>query len=124
MCLRNSTDIRDLLVQCHGQPHQGLAATRRQPTGATDEIIQWAACKWGIDEEIVRAQIAKESYWKHATDGDLSTDQSRCYRSRTTDGSACPDRTVSGSAIRTTWCNDGLGTLQRLQPRLHLVLCP
>ncbi len=31
--------------------------------GTTDEIIQWAACKWGIDEDIVRAQIAKESYW-------------------------------------------------------------
>ena len=32
-------------------------------TGTTDEIIQWAACKWGIDEDIVRAQAAKESYW-------------------------------------------------------------
>ena len=25
--------------------------------GTTDELIQWAACKWGIDEDIVRAQI-------------------------------------------------------------------
>ena len=32
-------------------------------TGTTDEIIQWAACKWGIDEDIVRAQVAKESWW-------------------------------------------------------------
>ena len=23
-------------------------------TGTTDEIIQWAACKWGIDEDVVR----------------------------------------------------------------------
>lgn len=61
-------------------------------TGTTDEIIQWAACKWGLDEDIVRAQIAKESYWKHATGGDLTTDQSQCYPSlRTTDGSACPE---------------------------------
>jgi autotransporter family porin len=31
--------------------------------GTTDEIIQWAACKWGIDEDIARAQVIKESYW-------------------------------------------------------------
>jgi hypothetical protein len=24
--------------------------------GTTDEIIQWAACKWGIDTDVVRAQ--------------------------------------------------------------------
>ena len=23
--------------------------------GTTDQLIQWAACKWGIDEDIVRA---------------------------------------------------------------------
>ena len=38
--------------------------------GTTDEIIQWAACKWGIDEDIVRAQIVKESYWHQAAVGD------------------------------------------------------
>jgi hypothetical protein len=39
-------------------------------TGTTDEIIQWAACKWGIDEDIVRAQTAKESWWNQSTVGD------------------------------------------------------
>jgi hypothetical protein len=38
--------------------------------GTTDQIIQWAACKWGIDEDIVRAQIIKESYWYHSGVGD------------------------------------------------------
>jgi autotransporter family porin len=38
--------------------------------GTTDEIIQWAACKWGIDEDIVRAQTIKESYWYQSTNGD------------------------------------------------------
>lgn len=38
--------------------------------GTTDEIIQWAACKWGIDEDIVRAQVVKESYWHQAAVGD------------------------------------------------------
>ena len=39
-------------------------------TGTTDEILQWGACKWGIDEDIVRAQAEKESYWHQSTLGD------------------------------------------------------
>ncbi|MET0143281.1 MAG: hypothetical protein ABW328_00605 [Ilumatobacteraceae bacterium] len=39
-------------------------------TGTTDQILQWAACKWGIDEDVVRAQIAKESWWQMSTLGD------------------------------------------------------
>jgi autotransporter family porin len=39
-------------------------------TGTTDEILQWAACKWGIDEDIVRAQIVKESWWQMSANGD------------------------------------------------------
>jgi hypothetical protein len=38
--------------------------------GSTDEVIQWAACKWGIDEDIARAQVIKESYWYQSTNGD------------------------------------------------------
>ena len=39
-------------------------------TGTTDEIIQWAACKWGFDENTLRAQAAKESYWSMLSVGD------------------------------------------------------
>ena len=39
-------------------------------TGTTDEILQWAACKWGIDEDLVRAQIALESWWTMTNVGD------------------------------------------------------
>ncbi|MEO8697999.1 MAG: hypothetical protein ABI658_31150 [Acidimicrobiales bacterium] len=39
-------------------------------TGTTDEILQWVACKWGLDENIVRAQIARESYWDQRAVGD------------------------------------------------------
>jgi len=39
-------------------------------TGTTDEIIQWAACKWGFDEDIVRAQTATESWWFQAAVND------------------------------------------------------
>ncbi len=38
--------------------------------GTTDQILQWVACKWGIDEDVVRAQIAKESWWRMDTIGD------------------------------------------------------
>ena len=38
--------------------------------GTTDEIIQWASCKWGIDEDIVRAQAAVESWWHQNHVGD------------------------------------------------------
>jgi hypothetical protein len=33
-------------------------------TGSTDMILRWAACKWGIDEDVVRAQAWAESKWK------------------------------------------------------------
>lgn len=39
-------------------------------TGTTDQILQWAACKWGIDEDVVRAQMAKESWWDQRNKGD------------------------------------------------------
>jgi autotransporter family porin len=42
-------------------------------TGTTDEILQWAACKWGLDEDIVRAQIAVESWWEQTAVGDTGT---------------------------------------------------
>jgi hypothetical protein len=32
-------------------------------TGTTDEIIQWAAAKWGLPDELVRADAVEESYW-------------------------------------------------------------
>src|SRR5215470_2023630 len=39
-------------------------------TGTTDEILQWGACKWGIDEDVVRAQAVQESYWQQSALGD------------------------------------------------------
>ena len=39
-------------------------------TGTTDQIIRWAACKWGFDENDVRAQAVIESYWRQSQLGD------------------------------------------------------
>ena len=47
--------------------------------GTTDEIIQWAACKWGVDEDYVRAQIVAESYWDQVNSlGDWGTTAANC----------------------------------------------
>ena len=39
-------------------------------TGTTDDIIEWAAWKWGIDEDVLRAQAMHESDWLSAARGD------------------------------------------------------
>lgn len=39
-------------------------------TGTTDEIIRWAACKWGLDENLIRAVAVQESDWRQSTVGD------------------------------------------------------
>src|ERR1700704_96022 len=34
-----------------------------QFTGRTDEIFQWAACKWGLPDNVLRAPAVEESTW-------------------------------------------------------------
>ena len=41
--------------------------------GTTDEIIQWAACKWGWSDNVVRAQAVVESHWHQSTRGDFES---------------------------------------------------
>jgi len=38
--------------------------------GTTDEIIQWASHKWGINTETMRAVATVESWWEMKTRGD------------------------------------------------------
>ena len=65
-------------------------------TGTTDEIIQWAACKWGFDEDTLRAQVAKESYWmqrprrRWATTATSVPGHPRCRRR----AGQCPSRSA------------------------------
>ena len=47
-------------------------------TGTTIDILRWAACKWGIDQDIVFAQAARESWWRQKQLGDWGTDASKC----------------------------------------------
>jgi hypothetical protein len=41
-------------------------------TGTTDQILRWGACKWGFDEDSVRAQSVLESTWRQSTLGDCN----------------------------------------------------
>jgi hypothetical protein len=47
-------------------------------TGTTIDILRWAACKWGIDQDIVFAQAAVESWWQQGTLGGWTTDSADC----------------------------------------------
>jgi hypothetical protein len=50
------------------EPHERLVTGNYR--GTTDEIIQWAAWKWGIDEDVFRAQAVQESWWNMSQLGD------------------------------------------------------
>ena len=49
-------------------------------SGSTDMIIRWAACKWGVDEDIARAQAWTESGWRQTDLGDWRTSLQYCER--------------------------------------------
>jgi hypothetical protein len=59
-------------------PEKWLDRVTGDFSGTTEEILQWAACKWGINLDIVRAQAAKESYWNQANLGDYGTNPAEC----------------------------------------------
>lgn len=73
-------------------------------TGTTDEIIQWAACKWGFDEDVVRAIAVAESNWHQNEIGDLTTVASACPPGYTPE---CPR---SFGIHQVTWSSDPVGT--------------
>jgi len=39
-------------------------------TGSTDDIIEWAANKWGLPEDVLRSVAVHESWWEMSTLGD------------------------------------------------------
>ena len=60
-------------------------------TGTTDQILRWAACKWGIDEDLFRAQAWEESKWKQSAAGDERNDPNQCHAGAWNgwDGNSC-----------------------------------
>lgn len=46
--------------------------------GTTDEIFQWAALKWGLPDNLIRAIAYEESNWHQSNDGDFVEDPTLC----------------------------------------------
>lgn len=38
--------------------------------GSTDELLRWAACKWGVPADVLRGVAVQESWWDATTRGD------------------------------------------------------
>jgi autotransporter family porin len=74
-------------------------------TGTTSEILRWAACKWGISQDIVFAQAAVESWWNQTTLGDWDSD-----------ASACPPGHGLGADGKPGQCPQSYGILQNRYP--------
>jgi hypothetical protein len=69
--------------------------------GTTDEILQWAACKWGIPADVARAMAVVESYWKMTELGDWTRQLERCAPGLPTRSTERPEE-----------CAESLGILQ------------
>jgi hypothetical protein len=76
-------------------------------SGTTDEIVQWTACKWGIDEDVVRAWAAYESGWRQDLLGDFGDDPAACL----------PGHPM-GADGRKGRCPESVGILQVRYPAL------
>jgi hypothetical protein len=72
-------------------------------TGTTQEILRWAACKWGIDQNMVFAQAAVESWWRQTTKGDWES-------------SGCPPGHGPGVDGQKGLCPQSWGILQNRYP--------
>jgi hypothetical protein len=74
-------------------------------TGTTEQVLRWAACKWGVDEDLVKAQAAVESWWRQRTKGDWGSD-----------AAACPPGHGLGADGRPGQCPQSYGILQNRFP--------
>jgi hypothetical protein len=74
-------------------------------TGTTKDILRWAACKWGINQNVVFAQAAVESWWQQDTLGDWGTD-----------AKACPPGHQLGADGKPGQCPQSYGILQNRFP--------
>lgn len=74
-------------------------------TGTTQDILRWAACKWGINQYIVFAQAAAESWWRQRQLGDWGTNPF-----------LCPQGHSIGATGRPGVCPQSYGILQNRFP--------
>ena len=86
-------------------------------TGTTDEILQWAACKWGLPDNLIRADAVEESTWfqylHYPNDASYGGGGGSCYWNR-----GCGDAFSSPTNASTTYCND-IATEGLLSSEVH-----
>lgn len=63
----NRTDVPDG-VSFSDAPAYGRRVTGNF-SGTTQQILTWAACKWGIDANLLKAQAVQESSWRQTAVG-------------------------------------------------------
>jgi len=80
-----------------------------QFTGTTDQIFQWAACKWGLPDNLLRATAVEESTWFQY----LHFPNGNCYWDY-----GCGDAFASPTAASTAYCN-GIATQGLLSSETH-----
>ena len=66
-----------------------------QFTGTTDEILQWAACKWGLPDNLIRADAFVESTWFQA----MKYSNGQCVNEY-----GCGDFPSTSTAAGVTYC--------------------
>ena len=49
-------------------------------SGTTEEILRWASCNWGLDEDVTKARAIAESDWRQSAVGDINNDPAVCQR--------------------------------------------
>lgn len=87
-------------------------------SGTTDEILQWAACKWGLPDNLLRADAVEESTWFEYLHfaGDASYGGGgggSCYWNR-----GCGDAFSSATSASVTYCN-GIAGEGLLSSEIH-----
>lgn len=102
----NASDVRESLTsrpRGDGRTYAArfndwlLPRVSGQHSGTTDENIQWAACKWGIADNILRAMAAAESTWHQGVrDAD-----GRCVEKR-----GCGDMVERATPDTRTFCDE------------------
>ncbi len=68
--------------------------------GTTDEIIQWASCKWGISDDLTRARAVKESHWAAAQPAATTSRVPAAIARRSGSGNPCP---TSFGLLQSKW---------------------
>ena len=93
-------------------------------TGTTDEIIQWASCKWGFPTDLGRAQAVVETTWDQSFVGDGGESRG-LYQMRTPIWGGAPNAWAS-TAFNADWamglrraCYDGVMWYSELRGNLE-----